>query len=74
MYIPDEMKVNKFVSVHLPENCTYFARFGFQTPESQLFTGEDRAVMPQNKVDSINDYLDYANHMSNEKYNKDERP
>lgn len=67
MYIPEEMKVNKFVSVHLPENATFFARFGYQVPQSQLFTGDDRAVMPQNKLDSINDYLDYANEMASQK-------
>lgn len=65
MYIPEDLKVNKFVSVHLPENCTYFARFGYQAPTSQLYTGENRALMPQNKVDSINDYLDYVKSMSN---------
>lgn len=74
MYIPEEMKVNKFVSVHLPENAVYFSRFGYQVPQSQMYTGDDRAVMPQNKVDSINDYMEYAKQMSNEQYNKNEEP
>lgn len=64
------MKVNKFVSVHLPENANYFARFGYQIPQSQLYTGDERAVMPQNKLDSINDYLDYINEMSKPENNE----
>ena len=67
MYIPEELKVNKFVSVHLPENALYFARFGYQIPQSQLFTGDEVAQMSQNKVDSINDYLEYAQQMADKK-------
>lgn len=64
MFVPEELKVNKFVSVHLPDNALYFARFGYQVPQSQLYTGDDLAVMSQNKLDSINDYFEYAKQMA----------
>lgn len=65
MYIPEAMKVNKFVNVHIPSNYDYFSRFGNFNPTSASYTGEETAPMAQNKVDSINDYLEYAKQMAN---------
>ena len=65
MYIPEDLKVNKFVAVKLPKNCDYFARFGFKNPTAQMYTGDNCAVMPQNKVDQIYDYQRYVEMMAN---------
>lgn len=59
MYIPEELKVNKFVVTRIPSPSQYFARFGSFTPASAYYTG-DEVHRDLNKVDSINDYLDYA--------------
>lgn len=60
MYIPEEMKVNKFKLVNLPSNADYFARLGQFAPAPSQYTGDNVAIMDENKVDSIVDYLDYA--------------
>lgn len=59
MYIPEELKVNKFVVTRIPSPSQYFARFGSFTPASAYYTGNE-VHRDLNKVDSINDYLDYA--------------
>lgn len=59
MYVPEELKVNKFVVTRIPSPSQYFARFGSFTPASAYYTG-DEVHRDLNKVDSINDYLDYA--------------
>lgn len=60
MYIPEEMKLNKFRVCSIPSNKEYFSRFGFAvTPETQ-YTGDDMASMPMNKVESIEDMQAYA--------------
>lgn len=59
MYVPEELKVNKFVVTRIPSPSQYFARFGSFTPASAYYTG-DEVARNLNKVDSINDYLDYA--------------
>ena len=59
MFIPEELKVNKFVVTRIPSPSQYFARFGSFTPASAYYTG-DEVHRDLNKVDSINDYLDYA--------------
>ena len=59
MFIPEELKVNKFVVARIPSVSTYFQRFGNFTPASSFYTG-DSVPKDLNKVDSINDYLDYA--------------
>lgn len=69
MYIPEEMKFNRFVDVKLPKNHDYFARLGQFQPSPSMYTGDDPAIMEQNKVDSIQDYLDYASQMSSNSEN-----
>lgn len=65
MYVPEQMKVNKFVACRIPSNSLYFQRFGQFTPASSYFTG-DEVPRDLNKVDSINDYLGYAEMMSSQ--------
>ena len=53
MYVPESLKVNKFVDVQIPSNKDYFARLGKQAlPEGQ-YTGDDPAMMPTSKIDSV---------------------
>lgn len=74
MYVPEELKVNKAVDVHLPSNEVYFGRFGEVSVGSHLYTGDEVARMEQNKVDELQAYQQYAEMMAQEAYNKDERP
>lgn len=53
MYVPDELKVNKFVDVQIPSNKDYFARLGKQTLGESQYTGDDAAVMPSSKIDAV---------------------
>lgn len=73
MYIPEEMKkVNKFIDVAIPSNKSYFARVGEVAPPSSQFTGDEVAIMNQDKIDQIVDYANYAESMSNQESNKSE--
>lgn len=74
MYIPEELKVNKAVDVHLPSNEVYFGRFGSASVGENLYTGDEVARMEQNKVDELEAYQRYAQQMAREEYQKDERP
>lgn len=54
MFIPDELKLNKFKQVPIPSNEEYFGRAnGGRVLPTNLYTGDEEAVMPQNKIDSI---------------------
>ena len=44
MYIPEKLKLNAFRVVALPEPSEMFARYGYLTPSSDVFTGEDELV------------------------------
>lgn len=42
MYVPDEMKINRFQDVNIPENKSFFARYGFNAPSDvSSYTGDD---------------------------------
>lgn len=61
MYIPEKLKLNKFRKCAIPSNREYFSRFGFAVSPSGQYTGAERVpVAPLNKVDSIVDYMKYA--------------
>lgn len=60
MYIPDEMKLNKFRNCAIPSNREYFQRFGMATPPDGSYTGDETAPMPMNPVESIEDMRRYA--------------
>lgn len=66
MYIPEKMKVNKFVDVAIPSNKSFFARLGLVSPESLKYSGDDLVPDQMSKTDSINDYIAYAEEMSKE--------
>lgn len=53
MFVPDDLKVNRFSDVKIPSNKMYFARLGRQALPSGYYTGEDSAPMPVDKVTSI---------------------
>ena len=56
MYFPDEkMKVNKFRLVAIPRTCEYMKRFGATVAPSSMYTGDDFAPLPQNKIDMLAD-------------------
>lgn len=56
MYVPDEkMKINKFKLVSIPRNCEYMRRFGNSVAPSNMYTGDEPAPLPRNKVDMLAD-------------------
>lgn len=64
MWIPDELKVNKFEDVKIPSNKAYFSRFGDSAPLANQYTGDEVAPIGQSKVDQIIDYKNYADTMA----------
>ena len=60
MYIPNKLKLNKFVDVNIPANKSYFARLGEVKPLPDSFTGDEIAIMNQDKIQQIEDYQKYA--------------
>lgn len=65
MYIPEEMKKeNKFIDVAIPSNKSFFARLGESAPLPSQYTGDEPAIMNQDKIAQIDDYLAYAKMMS----------
>lgn len=60
MWFPDErMDINKFVAVHIPSKSTYLQKFGFATAPASMFTGDEFAPIPKDKVSSIADMEAY---------------
>lgn len=54
MYVPDEkMKINKFKIVDIPRNCEYMQRFGASVAPASMYSGDEYAPLPQNKVDML---------------------
>lgn len=54
MYVPSEdMKVNRFQQVAIPRPVEYMRRFGALRAPANQYTGDDPAIMPQNKVDML---------------------
>lgn len=56
MFVPDKLKLNKFVHVRIPSNKEYFARVGLSsTGLSTQYTGDEIADTGKTKIDSIAD-------------------
>lgn len=73
MYIPEKLKLNKFRKCAIPSNREYFSRYGFAVSPSGQYTGDERVpVAPLNKVDSIVDYMNYAEQEAAKKADSDE--
>ena len=72
MYVPEELKVNKAVDVHLPSNEVYFGRFGEASVGDHLYTGDEVARMEQNKTEELEAYRRYAEAMAEEARAKSE--
>lgn len=53
MYVPESLKVNKFVDVKIPSNKDYFARLGKQSLPEGYYTGDEAAPVPTDKVSQI---------------------
>lgn len=54
MFVPRELKLNKFKQVSIPRNRDYFMRLGFCNPSANHFTGDKPADLGLNtKVDMI---------------------
>lgn len=60
MYVKEELKLNKFRDVSIPSGREYFMRYGYIQSPGNKYTGDELAQMPQNKVDSLADYMQYA--------------
>lgn len=54
MYVPDEkMRINRFKSVAIPRNADYLVRLGMSTLPASMYTGEEMADLPKQKVDVL---------------------
>lgn len=71
MYVPDELKLNRFVNVPIPENRDYFARFGTsKVAQDAAYTGDSDAPLPKSKIDAISDMDRYDRMMQEEESRK----
>lgn len=60
MWFPNEkMDINKFVAVHVPSKSSYLQKFGFASAPASMFTGDEFAPLPKDKVASIADMEAY---------------
>lgn len=54
MYVPEAMQLNKFKAVRIRSNFELFNLVSHEgTIPASAFTGDELAVMPQNKLDAI---------------------
>ena len=78
MYVPDEkMRINKYKPVAIPRPVEYMKRFGRSIAPSNLYTGDETAQFPSNKVDMLADADAYDQMMQKvelDNYNKSEKP
>lgn len=66
MFIPKELRLNEYKSVNIPENRWFFGRPMVNVPDT-AYTGDEPAVMPQNKIDSIAEAdAEFQDQLSNE--------
>lgn len=60
MWFPNEkMDVNKFVAVHVPSKSSYLQKFGFASAPASMYTGDEFAPLPKDKIASIADMEAY---------------
>lgn len=68
MRIKDELKLNRFRAVAIPDNASYFMRFGNKIVESNLYTGDDEVAPPyMTKTDVLALMDEYDRQRSNDK-------
>lgn len=72
MYIPDKLKCNRFVAVNIPDNKSYFARFGNKVVPDNFYSGDDPAPSGQRKMDTLAYMDDYDRMMQEEESKKNE--
>lgn len=53
MYVPEELKLNRFKDVKIPSNKDYFQRLGRQALPAGQYTGDEAAQMPSSKIDTV---------------------
>lgn len=64
MWFPnDDMDINKFVAVHIPSKSSYLQKFGFTNAPSSMYTGDEFAPLPKDKIASIADMEAYDSMM-----------
>lgn len=64
MYFPSEdMKINRFKVVAIPRPLEYMARFGGANMPSSMYSGDDVAPLPRQKVDMLADAEAYDSMM-----------
>lgn len=64
MWLPDKkMDINKFVVVHVPSKSSYLQKLGFASAPSSMYTGDEFAPLPKDKVASIADMEAYDSMM-----------
>lgn len=72
MFIPDEMKLNRFKLVSIPSAREYFKLYGERAMASSAYSGDEAPLPEGNKVDTINDFMQYAEEESQKASKKDE--
>lgn len=60
MYIPEELKLNKFRDCAIPSNREYFMQRGLHPTPSGEYSGDDVVPEQLNKVESMEDMQRYA--------------
>lgn len=53
MVVTEQLKLNRFQHVAIPDNCTFFSRFEGVRPTDAHFAGDDSTPELQSKVDAI---------------------
>lgn len=56
MFVPEKLKLNKFVLANIPSNKNLFARLGFLSAgTSGQYSGDDTLPLGQTKIDTFAD-------------------
>lgn len=54
MFVPEKLKLNKFVEVAIPRNSVLLGRLGLHDTKPQSFTGDESDIpMMQSKLDML---------------------
>lgn len=58
MFIRKELKLNRFRVVNIPENKSYFQRFGNRIVESSLYSGDQEFAPRAMRKDDLLSFMD----------------
>lgn len=72
MYIIEKLKLNRFQDVNIPDNKSYFMRFGLTSPSSGSMTGDEMAPVAKTKIDTFADMEEFDRIRQQEESSKTE--